>query len=73
MSESARRRVWFYSPGTWLGRPVYFGNAEGCTRTLLIGTRWTGCIVFGLWRMRFDADCEECLERREVAAKRAGR
>jgi hypothetical protein len=56
----ARWSVWFYKPGQWLGWPIYFGSAEGCTRTLLIGTRWTGCIVFGLWRMRFDPDCPEC-------------
>lgn len=63
-SEDARWSVWFYRRGSWTGRWVHFGNAEGCTRTLLIGTPWTGFIVFGLWRIRFDPDCPECVGRR---------
>jgi len=63
LPESVRWSVWFYKPGSWLGRPIYFGNAEGCTRTLLIGTKWTGCVVFGLWRMRYDPECPDCVVR----------
>lgn len=59
----ARWSVWFYRRGSWTGRWVYFSNAEGCTRTLLIGTPWTGFVVFGLWRIRFDPECPECLDR----------
>lgn len=63
----ARWRIWFYKPGTWRGIwPFAIGNAEGCTRTLLIGNRWTGCVVFGLWRMRFSPECSACVRRDEV-------
>lgn len=61
--DDARWSVWFYRPGSWVGPPVYFGNAEGCARTLVLGTKWTGCIVFGLWRMRYDSECPECGDR----------
>ena len=63
-AEDARWSIWFYRPGRWRGRPVYFGRAEGCARTLLIGSRWTGCIVLGLWRARFDPECPDCRARR---------
>lgn len=62
--EDSTWSVWFYKRGSWTGRWVYFGNAEGCARTLLIGTPWTGFVVFGLWRMRFDPECPECVDRR---------
>lgn len=65
MSEqgaSAAWSVWFYKRGSWTGPWIYAGNAEGCTRTLLIGTPWTGFVVFGLWRMRFDPECPACVD-----------
>lgn len=68
--EKPEGRFWTYKRGNWLAlRPIYFGADEWCRRTVVIGNRWTGCIVIAMWRA-YDPWCVHCAERARLRADR---
>lgn len=56
-----KSRVWFYKRGSWLGW-CQFGDDEFQRRTLVLGTPYTGAIVFALWRCYCEISKEELAE-----------
>jgi len=67
LATLVKPRTWFYRPGSWLALfPIAFGNDEWCRRTVVVGNRWTGCIVIALWQLN-DPECPDCVQRQAAS------